>query len=90
MRLRKNHLLPAKARKLANVIKENQPVNKEELKQLVEDKDSLDIENFTCNFKLLRMTDNLVIEDGKASIDFIQCGESDEHILEKFRRWKNS
>lgn len=90
MRLRKGHLLPEEARELARLVKENEPVEKDRIVDIVREHDDLDEGCITCNIRLLRMTDNLVIEDGEASIDPIRCGENGVHVLEKFRQWRDS
>ena len=90
MRLRKGHLLPEEAKVMARLVKENGPVKKERIVDIVREHDDLDEDCITCNIRLLRMSDNLYIEDGEAFIDPVRCGENGVHVMEKFRRWKNS
>jgi hypothetical protein len=87
-RLRKHHLLPEKAAEVARLVKDNQPLEKDEFDDLVEQESSLEEADIEKHIRLLRMSNNLVIEDGKARIDPVRCGESGPHVMEKFRRWK--
>jgi hypothetical protein len=87
-RLRKHHLLPEKAAEVARLVKDNQPLEKDEFDDLVDKEESLQDIDTEKYIRLLRMSNNLVIEDGKARIDPVRCGESGPHIMEKFRRWK--
>ncbi len=75
---------------MARMVKENEPVKKERIVDIVREHDNLDEDCITCNIRLLRMTDNLVIEDDEASIDQIRCGGNGVHVLEKFRQWRDS
>jgi hypothetical protein len=88
LRLRKQHLLPAESVEIAKLVRGNQPVDKNEIKSLVEDGDSLEDIDLEKHIRLLRMSDNIVVEDRKASIKPVRCGESGVHVMEKFRRWK--
>lgn len=87
-RLRKQHILPEKAAEVARLVKDNQPLKKDEFDDLVDKEESLQDIDTEKHIRLLRMSNNLVIEDGEARIDPIRCGESGPHIMEKFRRWK--
>jgi hypothetical protein len=87
-RLRKHHLLPEKAAEVAKLVKDNQPLKKDEFDDLVDKEESLQDIDTEKHIRLLRMSNNLVIEDGKARIDPVRCGESGPHVMEKFRRWK--
>jgi hypothetical protein len=88
LRLRKHHLLPAESIEIAKLVRENQPVDKSEIEALVEEQDSLEDIDIEKHIQLLKMSENLVVEDKKASIKPVRCGESGGHVMEKFRRWK--
>mgnify|MGYP007099778494 CR=1 FL=1 len=90
IRLRKGHLLPGKAKMIAEIVWDNEPVTRPELESTIEDHDSLEKGDIRDNVRLLRMSDNLYIEDGEAFIDPVRCGENGVHVMEKFRRWKYS
>jgi hypothetical protein len=87
-RLRKKHLLPEKAAEVARLVKDNQPLNKDEIDDLVDNEEALEDIDTEKHIRLLRMSNNLIVEDGKARIDPVRCGESEPHVMEKFRRWK--
>ena len=88
LRLRKHHLLPDEAVEVAKLLKQNQPLEKEELDDLVEDDESLESVDIEKNFQLLKMSNNLVIENGKARIKPVMCEKSKTHVLEKFQNWE--
>ena len=88
LRLRKHHLLPEKADEVARLVKDNQPLEKDEFDDLVGNEEALEDIDTEKHIRLLRMSNNLVIEDGKARIDPVRCGESGPHVMEKFKRWK--
>lgn len=87
-RLRKQHLLPEKSAEVARLVKDNQPLKKDEFDNLVGNEEALEDIDTEKHIRLLRMSNNLVIEDGKARIEPVRCGESGPHVMEKFRRWK--
>lgn len=87
--LRKHHLLPDQTEKIARVIRDNQPVERDRFEALIQEHESIDMDDVPSSIRMLRMTDNLEIEDGKAEIKFRWCGEDTGiHVMEKFRRWK--
>lgn len=88
MRLRNHNLLPQKTSEVAQLVKENQPLKKDEFNDLVDNEEALDEVDIEKHVRLLRMSDNMVIEDGKACIKTVRCGDSGPHVMEKFRRWK--
>ena len=88
LRLRKHQLLPEKAVEVARLVKDNQPLEKDEFDDLVGNEEALENIDTEKHIRLLRMSNNLVIEGGKARIDSVRCGESGPHVMEKFGRWK--
>lgn len=89
LNLRKHHLLPNYAEEIARVIRDNQPVERDRFETLVRDHESLDTDDISRSVRMLRMTDNLEIEDDRARIKSRRCGEDKEiRVIEKFRRWK--
>lgn len=69
-------------------MKENQPLKKDEFDDLVDNEEALDDVDIEKHVRLLRMSDNMVIEDDEARIKPVRCGDSGPHVMEKFRRWK--
>jgi len=89
LRLRKEHLLPDETVKIARVIRDNQPVERDRFEALIHEHDSLDIDDVPRSIRMLRMNDNIEIEDSKASIKSRWCGEDTRiRVMEKFKRWK--
>lgn len=90
MRLRRGHLLPEKAKEIAKIVKENEPIRRPDLEKIIDEHESLERSDISRNVRLLRMSENVIIEDEEARIGPVRCGESGLHVMEKFRRWKNS
>ena len=86
--LRKHHLLPDETEKIARVIRDNQPVERDRFEALIQEHESLDMDDVPRSIRMLRMTDNLEIEDGKAKIKTHRCKGTGNSIMEKFKHWK--
>lgn len=87
--LRKHHLLPDYTEEIARVIRDVQPVERDRFEALIQGHESLSMSEVPSSIRMLRMTDNLEIEDGKARIKSKWCGEdTGTRVMEKFRRWK--
>jgi hypothetical protein len=86
--LRKHHLLPEYTEKIARVTRDNQPVERARFEALVRGHESLDMEDVPSSIRMLRMKDNLEIEDGKARIKSHCCKGVGNSVMGKFRRWK--
>ena len=88
LRLRKRHLLPEKAVEVARIIKKNQPITREELEKQIEKTEELRQEDIRENVRMLRMTENLEIENEKAKVKPVTCKGVGNSVMSKFRRWK--
>ena len=88
LNLRKRCLLPDKAVKIARIVQDNQPISRGGLEKHVEKTEALEQEDIRQNVRLLRMSDNLEIEDGKAKIKTHRCKGTGNSIMEKFKHWK--
>ena len=86
--LRKHHLLPDETEKIARVIRDNQPIERDRFEALIQKHESLDIDDVPSSIRMLRMTDNLEIEDGEASIKTHCCNGVGNSVMGKFKRWK--
>ena len=86
--LRKHHLLPDQTEKIARAIRDNQPVERDRFEALIQEHESLGMDQVPSSIRMLRMTDNLEIEDGKAKIKTHRCKGVANSVMEKFRRWK--
>ena len=88
LNFRKHHLLLDQAEKIARVIRDNQPVERDRFEALIQEHESLGMDQVPSSIRMLRMTDNLEIEDGKAKIKTHRCKGVANSVMEKFRRWK--
>jgi len=88
LNLRKHHLLPDEAKKIAKIVQENQPIKRKELEKQVEKTKSLEKEDVRENVRILRMSENLVIEDEKVKILSTWCKGVNTSVMSKFRRWE--
>jgi hypothetical protein len=57
-------------------VRDNEPVTRPELESIVDEHDSLEEGDIRDNVRLLRMSDNLYIENDEARIDPVRCGEN--------------
>ena len=88
LNLRKHHLLPNEAKKIARIVQDNQPISRGGLEKHVEKTEALEQEDIRQNVRLLRMSDNLEIEEGKARIPSTWCKGVNTSVMSKFRRWE--
>lgn len=88
LNLRKRCLLPDKAVKIARIVQDNQPISRGGLEKHVEKTEALEQEDIRQNVRLLRMSDNLEIEEGKARIPSTWCKGVNTSVMSKFRRWE--
>jgi hypothetical protein len=86
--LRKHHLLPEYTEEIARVIRDNQPVERDRFEALIQGHESLSMSDVPSSIRMLRMTDNLEIEDGKARIKSHCCKGVGNSVMGEFRRWK--
>ena len=74
--------------KIARIVQDNQPLSREGLEKHVEKTEALEQEDIRQNVRLLRMSENLVIEDEKAKIPSTWCKGVNTSVMSKFRRWE--
>ena len=80
--------MPDKAVKIARIVQDNQPISRGGLEKHVEKTEALEQEDIRQNVRLLRMSDNLEIEEGKARIPSTWCKGVNTSVMSKFRRWE--